>query len=470
VAEQPNRIEVADILAVDASVQRTTRSEQYGLTRTGFLPKPFGRVLAERIALARELIDADLDLTPGSAVRKLLELSALEDARTWTALATIYDNSFVASASGDALSRLGDELGLPRPYLEAHGRVRLSFQGALPAGTDRVDVRRGSRLMTAGGHHVAVDDAVSFTPATPPTDVSVIAFYPGPDGNLDSTVQVGAAFPQKIDRWHPRVPQLVQDHVRIEHTQRLTGGGQCWADDRYRELLLRAPRSLWTADAIRVAVSQVPGVRQVQVRDAWGGLDINQSIFGNFHFIERLFGTERDLGSPYYFTVLVAPTHGAIWEGDDGLEVAVATAIEDLRPIGIFPDIKEATEVEVGLRAELVVEGIALPTGGRAAVNSSPAAVSLKARLLTRLRRYVDALDFGTPVRWSEVVWALMNEPGIADLRNAQLLRYPARLGSINYSATAGTDPQPYACGANVDLLPSEIAVASDDASGLTIV
>ena len=63
------------------------------------MPKSFARLLAEKLALARALLGDDLDLGSGSAIRKLLEVSALEDARTWAALATIYDNSFVGSAA-----------------------------------------------------------------------------------------------------------------------------------------------------------------------------------------------------------------------------------------------------------------------------------------------------------------------------------------------------------------------------------
>ena len=88
----------ADVLAIDAEVARTSGADGYGLTGSGFIPKPFSRVLAEKLALARSLFGPDLDLGSGSAIRKILEVSALEDARTWSALAALYDNQFVATA------------------------------------------------------------------------------------------------------------------------------------------------------------------------------------------------------------------------------------------------------------------------------------------------------------------------------------------------------------------------------------
>ena len=115
-------VETADVLAVDAEVARSTGADRFGITTSGFVPKPFARLLAEKLGLARMLMGADLDLRSGSVIRKLLEVSALEDARTWAALATMYDNGFVVTATGDALGRLGDELGLARPHLEALNR------------------------------------------------------------------------------------------------------------------------------------------------------------------------------------------------------------------------------------------------------------------------------------------------------------------------------------------------------------
>lgn len=473
---------IADVLAIDESVARSSGPGQFGVTNDGFMPKPFARLLAEKLSLARALFGNDLDLTSGSVIRKLLEVSALEDARTWAALASMYDNSFVVSAAGEALSRLGDELGLARPHLEARGKVTLRLQGPLPSGYASLTILRGARMLTAGGHHVATDETIVLSPTAPEREVAVVAFYPGPSHNLDpGAAGPDGTFPQKIDRWNPLDDALgdlfaaeqAAGHglIQFAHTQRLTGGEQQWPDARYRQLLLQAPRSVWTVDAVRVAASLVPGVRQVQVHDGWGGLDIYQSIFGNFNFIERVFGAERDLGNPYYFTVLVASTPAAIWEGPDGLRAGVESAIENLRPVGIFPRVEQAEGVGIGVQAKLVVQGIPMPAGSRTTVNQSQAAVSLKLRLMMRLRKYVEGLRFGEPVRSSEVIWALMNEPGIADAREVRLVRYPPRFEQVNFGTGAGVAvAQRYDCGQNADLQVNQIAVYVDDPSGLEII
>ena len=473
------RIPVADVLAIDASVAASTGGGDFGVTTTGFQPKAFARLLAEKLALARALFGDDLDLTAGSAIRKLLEVSALEDARTWAALASMYDNSFVATATGDALGRLGQELGLPRPSLEAQGTVTLTLTGtAAPGAPDPLvlDIPRGARMLTPGGHDVATNESVQLSADDPKKNVAVVAFYPGPDFNLDPSQPN-----QKITSWNDLDDALaeyvaVRDAsgsslvVQIDHTQKLTGGELLWPDVRYRDLLLRAPRSIWTADAIEIAISLVPGVRRVQVRDAWGGLDINQSIFGDFNFIERLFSSDRDLGSPYYLTILVAPTPAAIWDGPGNLQEAVETAVQDLRPISIFPNVEQAEVVGIGIQADLVVDGVPLPTGTPQAVNQSQAAVELKSRLIARVASYVDGLSFGEPVRAAEVTWALMSEPGLLDVRNLRLLQYPANFDAV--AVSEGGIPstvQTLGYGDNVDLDAGQIAELVDDPEGLWI-
>ncbi len=469
-------IDVAEVLALQEQITRTSGAPDFGITTEGFVPKSFARLLAEKLALAQALFGETIDLTSGSAIRKLLELTALEDARTWAALGAMYDDSFVSTATGQALSLLGEELGFPRPFGYARGTVRLILSGDLPAGTSQVKIPRGARLFTDGGHHVATDQTAILTAEAADQVVNVMAFYPGPEHNLDP-----ASPAQLIQHWNFNDPMLEElllaspsaeePLVTIEHTEALSGGDLHWSDARYRQMLLRVPRSIWTVDALRLAVSLVPGVRQVVIRDGLGGLDINQSIFGNFNFIERVFGSERDLGSPYYFTILVAPTPAAIWEGADGLKVAVESAIDDLRPIGIFPRVERAQEIGIGVDADLVIKGLPLPTGTKATVNASAAAVALKNRLLDRIRAYVDNLQFGEPVRAAEVIWAMMNEPGVADVLNLRLLRYPASFDAVDFSTAADSgDIEVLPAGENVTLQVNQIPVLVDDPGNLTIV
>lgn len=482
-------LDLTDVLAIDDEVTRSTGSAGFGVTTAGFLPKPFTRLLAERIALGRRLIDADLDLSSGSVLRKLMEVSALEDARTWAALGALYDDCFVGTARGRTLGDLGAELGLPRPYLNATGTVTLTLAGALPTGVTQLVLPRGSRMTTSGGHRAALAATTTLTAAVTSLPAPVVSFDPGPIGNLDPSVTDNTGGnPQKLDRWEvadakladllaadaaanlpPGASAAGHGLVRIAHTVPLSGGERQWDDERYRALLLGAPRSVWSADAMATTVSLVPGVRQVTVRDGWGGIDLSQSVFGDFTFMERLFAADRDLASPYFVSVLVAPTEAAIWDGPNGLRAAVETAIRDVRPIGVFPDVVEADQVFLGVTADIITTGLALPAGSPASTDSSPAALALKGRLFERLHRVVDTLRMAEPVRCAAVTAALMGEPGVTDVVNLRLVRFPPLLDQVG--STPGATPAPQVLGQDENLVlhADQIAVLVEATDLLTV-
>lgn len=475
-------LDLTDVLAIDDVVTRSTGSAQFGVTAAGYLPKPFTRLLAEKIALAQQVVDPDIDLSSGSVVRKLLEIASLEDARTWAALGAAYDDCFVTSATGRALSDLGAELGIARPFQCATGTVTLTVSGTVPAAVAPLTIPRGARLTTSGGHRVALASTVVVNVGTTSVAAPVVSVDPGEVGNLDPSKDDGAGgHPQRLDRWETADAKLTAlleaddaaglapgasatgtGLVRIQHTAALTGGEVPWDDAPYRAILLRAPRGLWSVDAIAATVALVPGVRQVAVRDGWGGLDLSQSIFGDFDFIERLFAAERDIASPFFVRVLVAPTDAAIWDGPGGLRAAVETAVRDVRPVGIFPEVVEADQVYVAVQADVVTRGLTLPTGSPDVVNANPAAVALKARLVERLHGVVDGLALGEPVRVAAVLHALMSEPGVTDVVHLRLVRYPREVDRMG--STMGVDATPQVLGRdeNLTLAGDQIAVLVD--------
>ena len=483
----PTSLDLTEVLAIDDAVLRSTGAASFGVTGAGFLPKPYTRLLAEKIALARRLIDADLDLSSGSVIRKLLEVTALEDARTWAALGSAYDDAFVSSARGRALSDHGAELGIERPYLCATGTVTLT--AALPDTVTELVLPRGARMSTPGGHRVALAATVTLTADRSSAPAPVTSFDPGPVGNLDpAKVDEDGNRSQVVDRWEitdAKLVDLIEADVaaglpedasasgsgvlRISHTAAFAGGSDQWSDERYRTLLLAAPRSIWTPESIASTVSLVPGVRQVVVRDGWGGLDLNQAIFGDFSFMERLFAADRDLASPYFVSVLVAPTEAAVWSGPHGLHAAVEQAIRDVRPVGVFPDVVQAEQVFVAVQADVITRGLALPPGNLASSNSSPAALALKDRLLDRLHRVVDNLRLSEPVRCSAVSAALMAEPGVDDVVHLRLVRSPRMLDRIGSTMDVDVTPQVLGSNENLNLSADQIAVLVEAAGLLTV-
>ncbi|MET9894366.1 baseplate J/gp47 family protein [Streptomyces sp. NPDC006465] len=452
----------------------------FGITPQGFVPKPLARLLDEKKAAAQVLFGSDVDLTAGSTLRKILEIIALEEARTWVHLGLSYEDTRVSTAVGDALSRLGAELGLPRPHHRATGKVTLKLAAALPPDVPEVEIERGTRLLTTGGQDYFLDESATLTNSGQQATVAVKAVAPGPEFNADPHhVDQDGTTPGRISRFNPADPRTVHrlartggvEAVTIEHTTATGGGELYWSDSRYRDLLLAHPRNVWSPETMRITAALVPGVRQVLVKDLFGGLDINQPIFGSFSFLERLFSQERSLGDPTFFTVLVAPDEGAIWEGTGQLRDQVAAALDQVRPVGIAPKIEQAQQVSVGLNCKISVDGLPIPVGLPEAVKVSPEAIALKSRILDRVRRRVLTLGIGEPVRYSEVLWAVMEEPGVVDARDLRLRRFPRRLPSVPLDGPeVPQEAQELEPLQDVEISPTEIALLVDSLEDIIIV
>jgi hypothetical protein len=129
----------------------------------------------------------------------------------------------------------------------------------------------------------------------------------------------------------------------------------------------------------------------------------------------------------------------------------------------------EADQIYVGVQADIVTSGLALPPGSLASVNSSPAALALKDRLLARLHQVIDGLHLSEPVRCAAVSAALMSEPGVTDVLQLQLARFPALIDQIGSGTDGVTTPQVLGQDENLTLGADQIAVMVDVPDLLTL-
>ena len=125
----------------------------------------------------------------------------------------------------------------------------------------------------------------------------------------------------------------------------------------------------------------------------------------------------------------------------------MSAAVDTVRPIGIFPNIRIANAVSVGVRANIVTR----PGADSTAVNTA---------LKTAFEQRVAGLGFGDAVLASEVIRDFMNVTGVVDVQNLHLRRYPPAFGSIIFGdreqfqdAVIEAD-----LAANLALSPDEIA------------
>jgi uncharacterized phage protein gp47/JayE len=426
----------------------------FGVTAEGFVLKPFGAVLDDSKARARAVFGKDVDLGPTSPLEKILELTAAEDAALWQRLEELYYSAFASSAVGDELDLVGENVGLPRRNLHSSGTVTLSAVSP-PKPDRRYTLPEGAVFVTTSapaGITFHTTGTVTLLGTTPLSDVTLQAFDEGPAGDLpvNATLRLDPVF--ALVYLQMQAPTTVNAVV----TQAFSGGHDMERDEDYRARILGLPRNIWTVDSVRAAALSVPGVVDVAISDPLGGVDVSQSYFNLFKFDERLFSGERRLGEPYFFDVVVAHEFARPWRTDTiaglaspvtGIYEQVLAAVDRVRPVGIHPNIVQADHIEVGVRAEVVVD-------------AGYDAQALRAAFKQRLTGYIGELKLGGDVLFSQVMRALVDQPGVVDVQHMHLRRCPPAFGRITFGAVPFQSAVIEApAGESLELGPTEVAI-----------
>jgi hypothetical protein len=435
-----------------------TTVTDYGVTADGFVLKPVDVMLSESIDRARAAFPG-ADLTSTSALRKILETAAAEDGELWKRLEDLYYGNFVSTATGATLDLLGEDTGLERAPLASTGTVAVTLNNGVEGRSYALP--QGAILVTADHPARAFGTVapVVLDQRTSTADVGVVAFEPGPDGDLDADTITG------IDPTYRSIylADFGPADFTVTNRAATTGGTEDEPDRTYRGRLLGIARNLWTVEAVAQAALGVGGVLDVVLSDPLGGVDVSQSYFDLFNFDQRAFSSERRVGQPYFFTVVVAHDFRWPWHTTGpvpGIFERVSAAVDAVRPIGIHANIVEADHIEVGVRATLVIapgsDGVALLS-------------SVRRRLATDIA----ALRLGGDVLYAQVVSAFVEQPGVLDVQGLHLRRAPAAFGRITFGDV------PFqrvlaegAVGENLVMGPTELATftVDGDAFDVTVV
>jgi baseplate J-like protein len=427
----------------------------FGVTPDGFVLKGIDSIVAGQQARAREMFGDDVDLTSGSALRKVMDAVAWDAQELWRSLESQYYANFVTTASGASLELLGTDLGLPRRLLQATGQVLLTLSNGAPG--RRYVLPEGTVVTTVGPPLLAFRTVAPVTvdAAAPAVAVGVRAAARGPAGNRP---------PQQALRIDPGWAAL---HLTLgpatvvpTNSGAFSGGELAEPDGDYRPRLLGLPRTLWTPDAVLAQVLDLDGVRDAALFDPLGGVDVSQSYFSMFVFGSRAFALPRQVGSPYYFDVVVATEPGWPWHTDGGpvpgVYDSVIDAVRQTRPASIFPNVIQADVVDVGVRATLLV----------LAGHDQDA---IRGKLLEALHASVDRLRLGRGVLYSDVLLTARTAAGVIDVQNLHLRRCPPAFDGIAFGDPVFGQTVELAVGENLTLQPREVAQFSIDSELIDI-
>jgi uncharacterized phage protein gp47/JayE len=428
-------------------------SQAYGVTSGGFVTKPLSTILEEAFDRTRQVFGADVDLRSSSPLRKILELCAAEDALLWMRLEDQYYANFIPTAHGRQLDYLGYDLGLERRYEYSEGRVQFKLGGE-PKDDCIYVIPLGTVVQTANKVQFRTTQRLALTKESPQGEVPAIALRRGPGGNASPNQinEINAEYMRRFFRFPPPAGHV---EVTVQNPVAFSGGDLLEDDLVFRRRLMDLPHTIWTAEALRQATLDVDGVRDCLVWDPYGGLDRTEHWYGSFKFKERLLTQERDHCSPYFFDLVVAPAPEAVWEGSGGLPGVrdeIEATLGDKRPISIFPNILRACEVEIGVKAEVII---------RHGFNQN----ALLAEVKQRVGDYIFHLEMGDDVLASEVLCVMMEVPGVIDVRDLRLLRCPPLYGRVIFCKELKFQDTAIeaSCGDNIILETREIAVFKPD-------
>jgi hypothetical protein len=422
---------------------------EFGVSNEGFNLKGFDVILNEGLERARQMFGSAIALTTTSPLRKLLEVTAAEDAELWKRMEDVYYSNFVSTAVGDNLDLLGEDVGLTRHQLFGSGEVTIKISAAVPG--RRYVLPEGTMLVTTAPMHSFYTKApVTLSAVSPSVSVAVRAYARGPDSNIQANTVIG------ID---PVYKQIYLGNfgvalLSVENAKSFTGGEAFESDDDFRQRLLGLPRNLWTLESIRRAVLDVHGVTDVLLFDPLGGVDVSQSYFNLFSFNQRLFSSERSVGEAYFFDIVVAHEFAWPWRTTGnvpGIFEQVTAAVERVRPIGIYPNVVEANHIDIGIRAKVIVRG-------------GYDEHALLASIRQRLASDIGALKLGGDVLYSQVIGAFVEQPGVVDVQQVRLRRCPPAFGRIRFgSVPHQTELIEAAVGENLEMGATEQAVFHAD-------
>lgn len=428
---------------------------KYGISKTGFNIKPFETILEEKKERARQMFGFDVDLRSTSSLRKLLDISSFEDHELWKQMEQFYYSNFVSTASGDALDLLGEDIDVQRRFNNAIGKVKFKLSDEEPGRIYHLP--KGTFLETDPPiKYFRSFSRVSLSDQNKEAEVDITAVGHGPSGNVPANTinKINSVYAQ-------RYLNLGTAVVEVKNEEQTKGGDQKESDTSYRDFLLGYPRTLWTLEAIHHVVKNVDGVRDCRVFDPLGGVDVSLSKFNFFKFSQRRFGIQRLVGTPYYFDILVAVYPGFLWDsegGVTGVRENIEKAIREVRPVSIFPNIRRANNVLIGIRAKVLI---------KSGHDKNAVVASIK----DNLDRRIIALGLGSSVLYSDVVYDCKKIAGVIDIQKLHLRRCPPFLAGINFGRRQRFQDRiiEAAIGENIPLQANEIAVFRTDAELIDI-
>lgn len=122
---------------------------EYGVTNTGFVKKTYAEVINSLHTNAIKAFGSNVDLSPGSPIKLLIDVYGFQIINLWDQLEACYNASFLETASGISLDNLGKLVGAERGSATyATGYITFFRNEVMPDGSPRI-IPSGTKVTTA---------------------------------------------------------------------------------------------------------------------------------------------------------------------------------------------------------------------------------------------------------------------------------------------------------------------------------
>jgi uncharacterized phage protein gp47/JayE len=355
-------------------------SNEYGVTDTGFNPKPIDVIEDEYKELLKQFFGSNVDLSQFSSLWKLMQVSAVEVSTIWLQAEQNYFNNFIQTAVGVSLDLLAEDIGLTRKEAISSVVELEIFKNT----TSAVTVPAGSLFQTS--ENIIFATLLEITIPIGPIDtttgtVNAEAIVAGIEGNVPAnTIKF--------------LTNVISGVASSDNALAAEGGIDIESDTALRKRLREFTRATWTAAAIRSAALNVEGVAGVKVIEL---------------------ATSYDL--------LVVPQ--TIFTAE--LKAEIEAAIEPVTPVTVEFTVIEAESVLIDVTADVELSGGLDET-------------TAESQATTEIQEYLSTLDIDDDVIRSKVIQAIMEVINIENAYNVVLLGKPK---DESHTFELGTDIYP---------------------------
>lgn len=369
----------------------------YGITNTGFHPKPIDVLEEDAKEYLQQLFGSNVDLTQQSPLWRLTQVQLVEVSKGWLVSEANFYNNYIQTAEGVGLELLGEDLGLEIKEAVA-SVVELTIYKNSSAS---VTVPIGSLFQTLNGIIFATDIEITIPSGDPSTTTGLVmatCVVAGLNGNVSaSTIII------------PSNPITGVDSSTNLNTS--YGGKDRETYTEYRKRLRSYVRSTWTASAIRSAALNVDGVSGVKIIE---------------------YTTSYDC--------LIAPQTSFTPE----LQTLIEIAIEKVTPVTVEYNVIESESVGIKIYANIILTTLLDIETARTLIS-------------TEISEYIASLGIDGDVYKSKIIQAILAVEGVLNIYNVELYGVPINekhtytTGTLSYALN-------YATGNGIDSIVGKLS------------